>query len=334
MTAIIDATTPRIRTFCGTVLAVAALSGALHAGNLPACRADVGGCEQEATGLSRSRAPHRPALCGSITRMAVDYLNDTIGPTAAFDLSASEWVAGRTAHFHLYAVTTPQSRYPYANVTFERRTTTVRAPAPQNGRELSGRLYYSDANHDPQWRYEPDGTTPEDRIVFLDFAYHCVAPASIHRTRFILTLRGTDRPPPPHSVASVMPLSGSATARPELAGAWQSPRVIPERGPRETRLRVTGTLRVSNDGQGDAGPTRLVLFLSADDTLGPEDQLLAFRDVPALPAGAATELEADYTMPAPVLVGPLHLIALLDSSNTEREVNEQDNQVASRPLVR
>lgn len=45
-------------------------------------------------------------------------------------------------------------------------------------------------------------------------------------------------------------------------------------------------------------------------------------------------LAADYTIHAPVLVGLLHFIALLDSSNTERELIEQDNQVASRTLER
>jgi len=117
--------------------------------------------------------------------------------------------------------------------------------------------------------------------------------------------------------------------RPDLVADWLAAQIAPPEGVHRRQL-LTGVLQVRNNGDSDAGPTRLVLFLSADDEAGPEDQLVGFADVPALAAGASTDVELEYRLRS----RPQHrrtLLAITDSSNSEREIDEENN-AANAPL--
>lgn len=318
------ASTPPTRALIRVLLTLGAVSAALHSGSPRALAAAHLASEEMAAGI-----PRMPTYCHLITRFGVDFLSDEVAPSQAFQVSMGELGAGELAPFRTFALT-HDPRF-YYDVTFEYRATQVAARAPRGGGDVAGRFYRAADPARPTLYYAPRRQSREDRIAFLEFSYQCVRPRESYPQRFILTLRGTDRPEPEDRVTSpgAAPPEVLSPAHPELNGAWQS--AGPVRS--GTRRRVTGTLRVSNDGQAEAGPTRLVLFLSADGVPGPEDQLLGFRDVSALAAGASMDLAVDYPVRSTGSFAATHLIALIDSSNTAEETNERDNVVVSRPLV-
>jgi hypothetical protein len=119
--------------------------------------------------------------------------------------------------------------------------------------------------------------------------------------------------------------------RPDLTGSWSDFSVEQSGAFLWPKHTVRGRLRVSNNGDADAGPTRMAVLLSNDRSPGPEDRLLGWAEIPALAAGASTEQALKYSFHSTPWQGERRGLALLDSSNTELEHQEGNNFVASRP---
>jgi len=426
-----------------------------------------------------ARRPPRQPSCNYISKLGLDFGNDPIDVPAAFDFHVGEIFADRVAKFHVYALA--DSPGFFFDVTYERQAVDIQVRAPQGGGGVPGRMYYVETSNSPTFYFQPSRGGAKDRIAFLDFAYRCTAPHRTYRDRYLITIRGTDRPPsaaeraqwtaqqdqeaveveaatPPPvlsrirsagrsgapggcsdlavtmsarlpqvwqgdqaeftvtvenlgpevvsdslitipgigpflrylkasqgrasqgywrepvdfepgplepgasatltlrvlaAFAAPLTLSASGNAardcnsqnnraqstvqvvtrpRPDLTGDWLRAEISGSPPLLHPHYTVRGKLRISNVGEVDAAPTRLVLFLSADKKAGPEDRLLGFADVPALSAGAAIELPVAYDFQSAPWVDEKHLIALVDSSNAEYENYERNNWVVSAPL--
>jgi hypothetical protein len=120
---------------------------------------------------------------------------------------------------------------------------------------------------------------------------------------------------------------------PDLTAAWTTSKLVfSQDWPRGERVNARGTIRVSNDGQADAGPTRLMAFLSKDPFAGPEDRFLGFWDVPPIPAGGAASVVLHRELRQVNAEGPWRLLAVVDSSNAVYELQEGNNDALSLPV--
>jgi hypothetical protein len=93
--------------------------------------------------------------------------------------------------------------------------------------------------------------------------------------------------------------------------------------------------RTMNTGTGMSSASRTKFYLSADKKLNAGDTLLeptAGRDVPALAAGAFSEVVTAVSIPA-LGVGTYYLLAVADADNTNAETNESDNVKAGTLFV-
>ena len=257
-----------------------------------------------------------------MTRFAVDYLNDTITPNRAFQVTNAEIMGDRLARFHTYALS-DDPRF-YWNVSFEKQAISFRVRTPPGSAAVRGKWVYSEASNNPMHRFEPSGRlTPQDRIAFVEAAYHCIRPAVTHRTRFMLTVRGTDRgDPPPHA---------NPPTQSDLAGSWQEVRIVPAVAGESPRNRIVGSLRLQNQGAGDAVASRVAVFLSRDQEVDPEDYFTGFADLPAVNAGSEQLVDLDLPFGRPQGFGWKYVIAVIDSSNDDYESNERNNLVVSEP---
>lgn len=120
---------------------------------------------------------------------------------------------------------------------------------------------------------------------------------------------------------------------PDLTAAWTASQLVFwQDRPRAERVNARGTIRVSNDGQADAAPTRLLVFLARDPFAGPDDRFLGFWDVPALPADSAVNVAVNRELRKVDEDGPWRLLAVLDSSGSVYEAQERNNVVVSQPV--
>ena len=300
------------RSLIRVILGMLAVSWLLSAGRGVA----VAPCEA----AEAARVPlHRPSLCDQVTHLDLDFLNDQINPIQAFNVNAAELPGDRTPRFHVYALT-DDPRY-YANVTFEKRATQLRLRTPIGSEDFPGNWEYSATNNNPVWAWTPTGRpTEEDRIAFIDVMYHCQSPRVLFQTRFMLTVRGTGREAP-------APTSGS-----DLTAGWDGVQLVADRTGTVPRYRLEGSLRLRNQGEADAGPTRVVVFLSQDRQPGADDQLAGFVDLPALGVGAETPVEVDLSVRALPWSTRRNVIAVIDSSGYASETNEANNLAVFGPL--
>lgn len=120
---------------------------------------------------------------------------------------------------------------------------------------------------------------------------------------------------------------------PDLTAAWTTSKLVfSQDWPRGERVNARGTIRVSNDGQADAGPTRLMAFLSKDPFAGPEDRFLGFWNVSPIPAGGAATVVLHRELRQFNAEGPWRLLAVVDSSNAVYELQEGNNDALSLPV--
>jgi hypothetical protein len=120
---------------------------------------------------------------------------------------------------------------------------------------------------------------------------------------------------------------------PDLTAAWTTSKLVFwQELPRGERVNARGAVRVSNDGQAEANPTRLMAFLSRDLVVGPEDRFLGFWDVPPIPAGGAVTVVLNRELRQVDSDGHWHLLAVVDSSNSVYELQEGNNHAVSQPV--
>jgi len=285
-----------------------------------------------ATGLTGQLAPclatprHIPTYCHELTHLELDLLSDLPEPTRAFNVDVGEIGPGEVAPIRVFGAT-DDVRF-YRDVSHEVNWIQIGMKAPK-GSQVAGRIAYAEGQGTgPRFNFVPAVEARQDRVVFLDFTYHCILPRNAYRTRFMLTIRGTDREPP--EPATLPPADSWG---PRLAGTWQAAQVTPigRPGRPTSRYTVTGALHVQNQGDADAGASRMALFLSRDADLGPEDTLLGFSDAPSLAEGASAEVPVDFVSP-PRAYRPRYVIAVLDSSNYVYEQHEANRTIVYGPL--
>jgi hypothetical protein len=114
----------------------------------------------------------------------------------------------------------------------------------------------------PMLYFTPARAYAEDRVVFLDFSYHCKLPKETHTTRFTLLIRGTGgRDTAPLSVgneaaATGVPVPASADARPVTIGQFDvSLRLAPEETVQAHPF--TATVDIMNRGAVAASPGQI-----------------------------------------------------------------------------
>jgi hypothetical protein len=128
------------------------------------------------------------------------------------------------------------------------------------------------------------------------------------------------------SGVTVVPFSSGAG----FSGAWKGvTQHCHEREP-EVRCKVVGILAVTNPGTRTAGRSVVQLFLSADQNLDGEDELVKTLDLRPLRAGRTVVKRIKATLHQSV--SEKVLIAVLDATNVVDELNEANNVVVS-PVI-
>lgn len=131
------------------------------------------------------------------------------------------------------------------------------------------------------------------------------------------------------SVASSTRIDVEYCAGVELVGRWTGLRHSCATGdPRRpsSKCSLRGTLQLSNLSlRADAGPTRVDLLLSDDETAGPDDLLLGRARVRRIPAWSSVVVDLGARVPAGVAVEGKHVIAVIDATNVELECDEPGN---------
>jgi len=175
----------------------------------------------------------------------VDFRNDqAVAPDENSPNVGWIW-ADRVAEFRIYAsVDDPDFLIP---ITHETRWLKLNATSPSGTQPETGQFVYSQSGGTPRIYFKParSRSQNEDRIVFLDFAYHC---RKVYRTRFVLTIRGT---------------AGVTTANQEETPAPPLPRQLGQQpvpvGPDCADLAVTVTGPDEPVRQGDLVPVKVTV---------------------------------------------------------------------------
>lgn len=85
------------------------------------------------------------------------------------------------------------------------------------------------------------------------------------------------------------------------------------------------SVSVKNQGQKDAGPFRISLYLSPDPTITESDKELGFGDIPDLGVGMTREGSAQATIPTDQKPGEYYIGIMVDSGKSVPESNEANN---------
>jgi len=123
--------------------------------------------------------PHRPTYCNEITRLDLDYLNDTVGPTRCWDINSGAIYEDRLAKFHVYALT-DDIRF-FANVTFERKSIKFKLHG------IKGKFLYQETVNNPIFYFTP-AKKQGGKTGTIDVSYKCTSPNQTYTTRFVLTI--------------------------------------------------------------------------------------------------------------------------------------------------
>ena len=91
---------------------------------------------------------------------------------------------------------------------------------------------------------------------------------------------------------------------------------------------------VKNQGGGEAAASRTIYYLSANNTIGAGDVLLAeSRSVPAIAAGASSVGTTALTVPPDTQVGSYYVVAKADGDDVVGETSETNNTIARAILI-
>jgi hypothetical protein len=120
----------------------------------------------------------------------------------------------------------------------------------------------------------------------------------------------------------------------ELGGKWGGLRYAclpPE--PRRTQRSCSfrGAIRLTNEGFTNAGATWIELFLSGDESLGPDDVFLSRSRVGSLRARSYRNVAIGGQIPSGGSGEGKYVIAVLDATDGESECDEDDNAIARGP---
>lgn len=101
-----------------------------------------------------------------------------------------------------------------------------------------------------------------------------------------------------------------------------SPTTIAPEGP------TTASIRIRNIGNGNAGSSKVGFYLSADNSLGPLDELLDEKEINSLNAGSFQDISQQLTIPASSPAGNYYIIAKADHETDVAESNENNNVIS------
>jgi len=91
--------------------------------------------------------------------------------------------------------------------------------------------------------------------------------------------------------------------------------------------------KVKNDGDLDAGPFRVGIYLSDDDVITSSDVLIGTRDLLGLTAGFASATSAPFVIPLGTQTGDYRVGALADDLFEVDESDEDDNELLASGVV-
>lgn len=121
---------------------------------------------------------HRPIYCDFITRLDLDFLNDSVPPTACWNVNAGAIYEDRPAKFHVYALT-DDNRF-YANVTTEIKSIKFKLHG------IKGKFTYTESSNNPMFYFTP-AKKQGGKTGTIEVSYQCKSPNVTYKTLFTLT---------------------------------------------------------------------------------------------------------------------------------------------------
>jgi hypothetical protein len=115
--------------------------------------------------------------------------------------------------------------------------------------------------------------------------------------------------------------------QPELAITAMT---VPARGAIGQAMAVANTVR--NTGLATAGPFTVRFHLSSDGVLDGGDPLVGVRSLTGLTAGGASATPTSLRIPATVREGEYYVIAVVDATGQQAELDETNNATVSAPF--
>lgn len=138
---------------------------------------------------AKKGAAHRPIYSDFITRLELDFLNDTISPTpspsACWNINSGAIYADRLAKFHVYAATDDE-RF-FANVSTEKANIKFKLHG------LKGKILYTESSNNPMYYFTP-AKKMQGKTGTIDVSYKCKSPNVTYTTRFFLTILPSSDP--------------------------------------------------------------------------------------------------------------------------------------------
>lgn len=130
-------------------------------------------------------SPYRPTYCDQITHLELDWQNDQIKPTAAFNINAGAIYENRLAEFKVFAAT-DDIRF-FADVTHEIKHLKFKV------RGMKGKFIYQRSSNEPIIYFKP-AAKMGGKTGSIDFSYRCTQPKVTYTTRFVLTILPSGEP--------------------------------------------------------------------------------------------------------------------------------------------
>lgn len=115
---------------------------------------------------------------------------------------------------------------------------------------------------------------------------------------------------------------------PDLTGTWNSASQSCRRG----KCKLRGSVRVWNQGNATAPPSRLRVLLSNDAVLDPSDAVLHESSIGSLRPGRRQARSVTVPLPMGVIVSGQYLLAVIDALNSVPEIDETNNAPMAGPI--
>jgi hypothetical protein len=128
---------------------------------------------------AKKGTPHRPIYADFITKLDLDFLNDSVTPTAAWQVNEGAVYEDRPAKFHVYALT-DDIRF-YANVTTEIKAIKFKLHG------LKGKFLYTESSNNPTFYFQP-AKKQGGKKGTITVSYKCTSPKVTYSTNFFLTI--------------------------------------------------------------------------------------------------------------------------------------------------
>lgn len=128
---------------------------------------------------------YRPTYCDQITHLELDWQNDQIRPTAAFNINQGAIYENRLAEFKVFAAT-DDIRF-FADVTHEIKHLKFKV------RGMKGKFIYQRSSNEPIVYFKP-AKKMGGKTGSIDVSYRCTQPKVTYTTRFVLTILPSGEP--------------------------------------------------------------------------------------------------------------------------------------------